>query len=162
VREAWFSILGDLTGQRVVDIYAGTGALGIEALSRGAASAVFVEAERTAIVALTHNVREFALDEQAVVLKLRAERARAALEQRGPYDLILTDPPWTELYASIRTLARLLSPALLATDARVVIGHPRSLGELTLPSSCGLNAIQTRNWGDSAATFFELDPSVTT
>jgi 16S rRNA (guanine966-N2)-methyltransferase len=77
VREALFSMLDELAGQRVLDLYAGTGALGIEALSRGAARAVFVENARPALAALRENIAALGIEEEA--LPVRADLPRPAL-----------------------------------------------------------------------------------
>src|SRR6185369_7871918 len=75
VREALFSALGDVTGALVCDLYAGTGALGIEALSRGARRAVFIESARPALAALRRNLADLDLDDAARVFPLPVERA---------------------------------------------------------------------------------------
>lgn len=151
VRQALFSILGDVQGARVVDLYAGSGALGIEALSRGAAHAVFVESSRAALDTIRDNLRTLGLERQASVLPLRVERAAQGLEQRGPYDLVLCDPPWPELDRALLALGRVLRPALLAPGARVVLEHPAQR-PVELPTSLGLECSTTRRWGDSAVT----------
>src|SRR3954464_12918408 len=75
VREALFSILGDLSGAEVLDLYAGTGALGLEAISRGAARATFVERARPALVALRANIDKLGVSSQCEVLTTTVERA---------------------------------------------------------------------------------------
>src|SRR5687768_885045 len=94
VREALFSILADVTDARVLDLYAGTGALGIEALSRGAARAVFVETATPAAAALKQNIATLGLQASARVIIARAEKAAQPIVRAGPYDLVLVDPPW--------------------------------------------------------------------
>lgn len=96
VREGLFSSLGDrLEGARVLDLYAGTGALGIEALSRGAADAVFVDASAAALTAVRDNLVRTHLQERAVV---RRSDVRRFLERGGadpdPFDLVFLDPPY--------------------------------------------------------------------
>src|SRR5512144_2567254 len=93
-REAIFQILGDLTGLRVLDLYAGTGAMGIEALSRGAGHAVFVESDAAAAKAIRDNVERLGLTGQTTLLTAVVERARPRLEKLGPFDLVLADSPW--------------------------------------------------------------------
>jgi 16S rRNA (guanine966-N2)-methyltransferase len=107
VREALFSILGDISGLRVLDLFAGSGALGIEALSRGAASATLVENDRHAVDAIRANLAPLHARNAEVV---RAEALAWLGGRRGPYDLVFLDPP----YSSARKLADALSDALPA------------------------------------------------
>jgi len=100
VREAWMSALGgDLTGLRVVDLYAGSGALGLEALSRGAVSAVFVERARGALRTLDANIERLACHDRVEVVRGDAfsyvERAGV-----GAFDVALADPPYGRGYAA--------------------------------------------------------------
>lgn len=152
VREAWFSILGPLEGQ-VVDLYAGTGALGFEALSRGAERVLFIEQAPAAQKAILENARSLGVSERVQLLGLPVERAGKQLQQAGPFDLVLTDPPWTSLASCEKTLVRLLQAPLFQPGGRLVLGHPRKQPVL-LPEENGLQCEQTRSWGDSAATFY--------
>src|SRR5579862_1861960 len=119
VRENVFNILGPVDGAVVLDLYAGSGAMGLEALSRGAARAVFVERDRDAIRAIERNLDKLRLS--ATVLRQDAVTALAAEAGSGrKYDLVLVDPPY-EMYSDIEPqLARYL-PALLADDGVVVV-----------------------------------------
>ena len=99
VREALFSILGDVSEHKVLDLYAGSGALGIEALSRGASAAVFVEASRPALICLRDNLTTLGLTRVATTLGRRAEGAELELGRHGPFDLVLCDPPWRDVEA---------------------------------------------------------------
>src|SRR5688500_9337459 len=103
VREALFSMLGNLEDRVVLDLYAGTGALGIEAMSRGAARAVFVESARPALEALRQNLASLGLvggaagansGEGCHVVGARAERAVVDIARWGPFDLVFADPPY--------------------------------------------------------------------
>jgi 16S rRNA (guanine966-N2)-methyltransferase len=172
VREALFGILassslgaGDaagrprLEGARVLDLYAGTGALAIEALSRGAARAVLVESSREALAALRANVEALGLAERTEVL---AADARAAAVQRrivrgGPFDLVLADPPWALVDAgeAQRVLAALVAAgALSRADALVVLEHSArtAVTELAIP---GLELTESRRYGDTALAFYK-------
>jgi 16S rRNA (guanine966-N2)-methyltransferase len=95
VREALFSVLGDVSGLTVLDLFAGSGALGIEALSRGAATAVFVERAAPALAALRGNLEALGIDAQ-----VHREDARAFLRNASraghTYDLVFLDPPYRE------------------------------------------------------------------
>ena len=153
VRQSLFELLGDISGARVADLYAGSGALGIEALSRGAEHASFVESASAAVACLRENLRRLGLTDRALVVRARVERARAPLLRLGPYDLILCDPPWPRVPQALAALARLLRPDLLAASCTVVIEHSarRPVHQLTCP---GLELTERRIWGDSAASFF--------
>jgi 16S rRNA (guanine966-N2)-methyltransferase len=119
VRESVFNILGPVDGAAVLDLFAGSGALGLEALSRGAARAVFVELDREAARAIERNLEKLRL--AGTVLCRDAVTALAAEASAGrKYDLVLVDPPY-DMYREIEPqLARYL-PALLADDAAVVV-----------------------------------------
>jgi len=110
VREAWFSILQrSIRGARVLDLFAGSGALGLEALSRGAAFCTFVERDRAALAALRANVAELGVGDRSTVRAgdvRRALRADAAAGRQ--YDLLLIDPPYRMLRDVLPALDRLL------------------------------------------------------
>ena len=93
-REAIFQILGNLAEMKVVDFFAGTGAMGIEALSRGALHAVFVETDEGALRAIRDNLTKLGLTGQATVLPTSVERSRPRLEKLAPFDLVIADAPW--------------------------------------------------------------------
>lgn len=155
VREAWFSILGPLEGS-AIDIYAGTGALGFEALSRGASSVVFVESAKPAQRAILQNAANLDVLERTQLIRSPVERALSAIQRLGPYDLVLTDPPWTDMDGAQRALGRILRRELLKPGGRVVLGHPRGR-PVELPADSGLQLVDQRSWGDSAASFFVLE-----
>jgi 16S rRNA (guanine966-N2)-methyltransferase len=115
VREALFSMLGDVGGARVLDLYAGSGALGIEALSRGAESAVFVERDARAVAAIERNLASVGVE--APVAKQDVLRFLARAE--GAFDLVFCDPPYDSASRLAGPLAERL-PALTAEDARIV------------------------------------------
>lgn len=149
VREALFSILGDLSEQRVLDLYAGSGALGIEALSRGAKSALFIESERDALACIRANIAALGLDARARVLSVPAERAPLArVAEGGAIDLVLCDPPWSDVEHAVTAIVA-LTPAFAET-ARVVLEHPRGR-ELDLP---GFTCDDRRHWGDTGVSLF--------
>ncbi|MGH2957394.1 MAG: RsmD family RNA methyltransferase [Solirubrobacterales bacterium] len=139
VREAIFSILGDVSGARVLDLFCGTGALGIEALSRGAASVVMVD---TKPAAARRNAQELGLGERAEVVRADAARFLRGAEQ-GAFDLVLCDPP----YRLADRLARELDPLIrrtLAPGGRVVV---ESSPERPLPVA--LPVVRERRYGDT-------------
>lgn len=155
VREAWFSILGSVRG-KVADLYAGTGALGLEAISRGAAHAVLVESARAAQDAIDRNAANLGVTENVTLIRAPLERALSAVRRLGPYDLVLTDPPWTAMDAAERTLKRLLDEPLVVPGGRVVIGHPKGR-PVDVEGLGGLRLVDRRSWGDSEASFFTRD-----
>src|SRR6187402_2120420 len=106
VREAWFSILGPIHGN-VLDLYAGTGALGLEALSRGAKHAVFVESARPAFTCILENAEALGVAGAVSVVRSKVEQSRRELLRLGPFELLLSDPPWTALDDCERTLRQL-------------------------------------------------------
>jgi 16S rRNA (guanine966-N2)-methyltransferase len=139
VREALFSILGDVSGARVLDLYAGSGALGIEALSRGAASATFVDKDTRALAAIRRNLE--AVGAEGEVRRRDALGFLAAAE--GTYDLVLIDPPYDSAARIAGSLAERL-PAVLAEGARVVTeSDKRKPLELPLP------LLRERTYGDT-------------
>jgi 16S rRNA (guanine966-N2)-methyltransferase len=148
VREALFSMLGPLEGLRVLDLFAGSGALGIEALSRGASHATFVERAAPALAALRSNLAALDLLERSSV---RAGDALSALRGSGPYDLVFLDPP----YAMAEALASELSsalPAVLAVRARVV-----SESDRRAPPAFALPLARERRYGDTMIRIHEMD-----
>jgi len=119
VRENVFNILGPVDGAAVLDLYAGSGAMGLEALSRGAIRAVFVERDSEAARTIERNLDKLKLS--GTVLRQDAVTALATEAGSGrKYDLVLVDPPY-DMYADIQPkLARYL-PSVLADDAVVVV-----------------------------------------
>jgi len=148
VREALFSMLGELDGARVLDLFAGSGALGIEALSRGAAHAVFVERDAGAAAVLRENLRALGVGPERA--ELRHADARAALRHASAsgetYDLVFIDPPYGEASTWSPRLAALL-PELLAPGGRAVAESDRRR-----PLALGLPVETERRYGDTSIT----------
>ncbi len=143
VREALFSILGPLDGETVLDLYAGSGALGIEALSRGARSVVFVERDPRALAVLRGNLATVGAEGEVrrgdVLAALRDARERGET-----YDLVLCDPPYRLAPDLGRSLGEALRP-VLASEARVVTESDRRAPlELDL-----LSLTDERRYGDT-------------
>ena len=150
VRSALFAVLGRrVVGARVLDLYAGTGALGLEALSRGARWADFVEADPRACRLIRENLAGLGMEGQGRVLCRRVERALPALE--GPYDLVLADPPY-DLWPLDPLLTALGRPGLLAPSAWVVVEHSARRDP---PERAGpLVRRDRRTYGDTALSFY--------
>jgi 16S rRNA (guanine966-N2)-methyltransferase len=151
VREALFGILGSVEGARALDLYAGSGALAIEALSRGAARAVLVERDRHALAAIRKNLSTLGETSRALVLPLDVGRALRALEPEAPFDLVLCDPPWSIAGEAVAAVGRLAEAGLLTEDARVVIEHAAK----EAPGHAeGLDSYDGRTFGDTGLGFF--------
>ncbi len=155
VREAIFSMLGGhVEGARVLDLYAGAGTLGIEALSRGAAGAVFVERSGRIAQVITHNLEACGLLERSRIVMSKALPFLAESGPlTGPFDLIFLDPPYrianTEVEEDLKCLVK---GGFLAKGGLVVLERPASA-----PSAAvgGLVARKTKVYGDTAITIFE-------
>jgi 16S rRNA (guanine966-N2)-methyltransferase len=126
VREAIFALLGDVGDASVLDLFAGTGGLGIEAISRGAAGAVFIERDRRAVRVLKENLDSLGVAPARA--QVRGVEVLAALRTaRGlaeTYDLVFIDPPYSRASDLGRELSRLL-PSLLKPEARIVVESDR-------------------------------------
>jgi 16S rRNA (guanine966-N2)-methyltransferase len=139
VREALFSMLGDVSGARVLDLYAGSGALGIEALSRGADSAVFVERDRAALAALLRNLQAVGANAEV----RRQDVARFLAQPEGTFDIVFCDPPYDVAPRVAAQLAEAL-PATLEESARIVTESDKR-NPLVLP----LPLVVERSYGDT-------------
>jgi 16S rRNA (guanine966-N2)-methyltransferase len=146
VREALFSMLGDVEGVSVLDVFAGTGALGIEALSRGASSVVFVERHAGAVRALTDNLHALEVKPaQADVRRADALVAlRSARAREETYDLVFIDPPYRQAHDLGPELSMVM-PSLLRPAARVVVESDRRA-----PLELGMQVERERRYGDTS------------
>jgi 16S rRNA (guanine966-N2)-methyltransferase len=144
VREAAFNLIGPVDGASVLDLYAGSGALGLEALSRGAETAVFVESDAAACRAIDRNLEKLRLTGARVVCR---DALRFLPTERRQYDLVLLDPPYEMTDYSV--LARYL-PALLAENGLLVVeSDARHEPELPLAPRT------SRRYGSARLTLFE-------
>ena len=146
VREAAFNLIGPVDGATVLDLYAGSGALGLEALSRGAASATFVESDRAACRIISENLVKLGFTGARVAC---ADAVSALRGETRSYDLVLVDPPyeeWAELESRLaEQLCRVLAPGgllVVETDSRT---------EPILP----LALRTSRRYGSARLTLFE-------
>ncbi|MEO8701894.1 MAG: 16S rRNA (guanine(966)-N(2))-methyltransferase RsmD, partial [Kofleriaceae bacterium] len=150
VREALFQILGDVTDAHVLDLFAGTGALAIEALSRGAAHATLIDSSRGACTAIQTNLRELGIADRATVVTGDAV-AHARRTPVTPWRLVFVDPPYKSDLASRAVLA--LPSESLADDAVIVIEHDRRNAP---PDTLGsLLRTDQRRYGDTHISLYE-------
>jgi 16S rRNA (guanine966-N2)-methyltransferase len=151
VREAAFNLIGPVEGMHVLDLYAGSGAMGLEALSRGAESATFVEADRTAAETIVRNLEKLDL-KSATVLREDAARKLAADAASGRrYDLVLIDPPYRMLPDVLTKLAKHVGAVVEDGGLVVVESEARDEPELPLPKRT------SRRYGSVRVTVFEAE-----
>ncbi len=152
VREAVFSAIGSVDGLTVLDLFAGSGALGLEAVSRGARRATLVDRDRAAHTTIASNVTALGLDEQCTVLRADWRRALTDLARAEiAYDIVFLDPPYGDWEAIRGDLGEALEP-VLASGARVVAEHPAT----EAPSLPHMQVERRRAYGDTAVTFMSL------
>ncbi len=154
VREAVFNLLGPrVEGARVLDLFAGTGALGIEALSRGARHATFVESDRGLCQTIETNLENLEAPHELFTL-LKRDVRRSAKLFTGPYDLVFIDPPYGHLLER-EVLATLCATDVLANGATVVVEHAaREVVALPPAAAKVLTGADTRNYGDTSVTVY--------
>jgi 16S rRNA (guanine966-N2)-methyltransferase len=149
VREAAFNLIGPVDGAKVLDLFAGAGGYGLEALSRGAASAVFAESDPAAAAAIRQNLAKLGFTGATL---LRRDALQVLAEEAGAgrrYDLVLLDPPY-RMYSSLQDRIALYLPAVLAEDGLAVVEtHAREEPELPLAKRT------SRRYGSARLTLFE-------
>ncbi|MFE6777843.1 16S rRNA (guanine(966)-N(2))-methyltransferase RsmD [Streptomyces sp. NPDC057702] len=142
----WGSLLGSLTAARVLDLYAGSGAVGLEALSRGAAHALLVEADARAARVVRENVRTLGLP-GAEVRSGKAERIVAGPVPGAPYDVVFLDPPYAVTDDDLREiLLTLRGNGWLAAQALVTVERSTRGGEFRWPT--GFEGLRSRRYGE--------------
>ena len=151
VRESVFATLGPLEGTRVLDLYAGTGALGIEALSRGAVRAVFVERSASALETLRRNLSQLELRDRSRVLRAEVRSAVRQLGRRGEcYELILMDPPYASGEAE-KAMAAVVDAGILSDGGTLVLESSRRHPPAEV---AGLERLDARRYGDTVMLRF--------
>jgi 16S rRNA (guanine966-N2)-methyltransferase len=148
VREALFGLVGPVDGASVLDLYAGSGALGLEALSRGAARCVFAETDPDACRAIRRNLEQLGLPGGLVVQRDAAAFLRGEASAGNRHDLVLLDPPYDRWSALEPELAPLLGPVVAPSGLVVVETGARV--EPLLP----LDLVTTRRYGSARLTLF--------
>ena len=156
VRSAVFDLLGqDLSGDRVLDLFAGNGSLGIEALSRGAAEAVFIENSARAIEVLQRNLKLCGMEHSGVVLKLDLSRGMGLHGHpalAGPFDLVFLDPPYGQ--GQVAPLIQEIVRRGFLNPLSRVVAQSEKKGDL--PARVGtLTAVKVRTYGATRITVFQ-------
>jgi len=149
VREAVFNLIGPVDGADVLDLFAGTGALGLEALSRGAASAVFVDSDRVAAETIVRNVEKLGLEGARVYREDAARRLASDAASGRRYDLVLVDPPYRMLSRFLLMLASHLPPVVAPGGLVVVESEGKEEPELPLPLRT------SRRYGSTRVSLFD-------
>jgi 16S rRNA (guanine966-N2)-methyltransferase len=156
VKEALFAILGEKTsGARFLDLCAGTGAIGIEALSRGARSATFIERDRASLHVLRANLAACGMTECATVVSSTVEAfLRRVPRTDAAYDIIFADPPYHEKDSGPTLLRSVDRPGIMTRDSTVVLEH---FSKATIPSEAGrLIRVRQYRYGDTTLSIFTV------
>jgi 16S rRNA (guanine(966)-N(2))-methyltransferase RsmD len=175
LRETLFNILAlHIEGARFADLYAGTGAVGIEALSRGAAQVTFIESAASAIAALRANLAALGIhsgihvEQRSVPAALRNLAARNALlgdelSRNARFTLVYLDPPWEGAAAYTQSMAVLAksADALLAPQAIVIAEHARRASVTLADTYDALHRYRILEQGDAALSFYRQEPAGT-
>ena len=160
LRETLFNVLGPaVSGSRFLDLYAGTGAVGIEALSRGAVETVFVENHAAAVKLIRENLTSLKIDSGARVIASEAVQALAKLTTSSlhAFDFVFLDPPYAAEREYEITLRALGASSLVSINSSVVAEHRKTF---ELPESFGrLQRYRILKQGDAALSFFRADPA---
>ncbi len=153
IKESIFNILAcGPAERRVLDLFAGTGALGIEALSRGAASAVFIDQAKTAVEAIRRNVANLGLADCTRIIRWDIRRNLNCLASDPPFDLVFMDPPYA-VGAVAPVLKVLTARNLLSSGARIVIEHSHQ--ESITPCPKTLTLTDQRRFGKTLVSFMD-------
>lgn len=154
LRETLFNVLGErVVGVRFLDLYAGSGAVGIEALSRGATEAVFAERGAAALKALRGNLRALGVEERAVVVERPVAAALGRVQ--GEFGVVFLDPPYVEAREYAATLGALGSGGPVASGGLVVAEHASR--DTLAPSYGRLRRVRELRQGDAGLSFFEVE-----
>jgi 16S rRNA (guanine966-N2)-methyltransferase len=147
VRGAIFGVLGDIKGLTVLDAFAGSGALSIEAISRGAKSALAIEVDKRAHAIITDNIQALGIEDRIKAIRAFAG-AWSTRHQAELFDLIFVDPPYDNIpYRDLKSL-----PRHLADGGTLVLSWPGSMEPLKFE---GLTAVQAKNYGDAQLVFYQ-------
>lgn len=155
VRETIFNVLGQwFEGQAVLDLYAGTGALGLESLSRGASRAVLVDSDREALALCQTNTAALGFEARVEILSQPVARGMETLGRRGAkFDLIFADPPYTARVVET-VLEGVARHGLLEPGGAVVVEHDKR--EAAPESHAGYTRVDQRRFGDTLVSLFRI------
>lgn len=146
IRGSLFNILGDLADLSVLDVFAGTGAIGLEALSRGAHEATFIEKDRIAARVIENNISLLKVGDQTRLIKTSVSNWMNTTENKQ-YDLVIADPPFHDLQLStVKQLGSYLKPKGL-----MILSLP---GRESAPTVNGVVVVDNRSYGDAALAFY--------
>lgn len=150
VRNALFNSIGDLVhGAAVLDVFAGTGALGLEALSRGAHHATFIERDRTAQKTLAHNITMLDVEQKAALIRTSV-RNWLATTTAAKFDIIFVDPPYHDpQFSTVFHLFGLLKPRGI-----MILSHS---GRGEVPARNGIVVVDSRSYGDASLTYYRRE-----
>lgn len=149
MRNAMFNILGDISGLSVLDPYAGSGAISIEAISRGASRAVAIEKDRKAQGVIAQNLATLGLEDRIKLIKANC-RAWSETSQDMLFDLIIADPPYNDINLSTISL---LTRHLKSTGS-MILSHP---GRELAPTVNGVVVVDNREYGDAALAIYRKE-----
>lgn len=153
IRGSLFNILGDLRGQTVLDCFAGSGALGLEAISRGAESVILVEKDRVAYKILENNIKKLGVEDSAKAINTTIGNwNRTNVDKK--FDLIFCDPPYNDpQFSTVFAQKNHLKP-----NGLMVVSY---LGRDHVPTVNGVVVVDNRNYGDAALALYRLDDKST-
>lgn len=151
VREAIFSSLGDLTGKVILDIFAGTGSLGLEGLSRGCKKVYFVDSEPEAVRLIIANLEHLGFSDRAHVFKRRIPGGLRSVKLSGKPDFIFCDPPYDKNLIN-KTLAALAGQNYVDRDSLVIVEHTRR----EMPNCKGFHVVKEKKFGQTLITYLKL------
>ena len=156
VKEAIFNMIGtEVVGASVLDLFAGTGALGIEALSRGAEKSTFVDESRKAVSLVDENLRLTDLRDKGKVIKGKVETVIERLVgERELYNLIFLDPPYRISVTMLSSICQRVADALLAADGLMILEHS---SKLESPDISGVKNGASKKYGDTAVTVYRKE-----
>jgi 16S rRNA (guanine966-N2)-methyltransferase len=149
VKGAMFNVIGNVEDTSVLDAFAGTGALGFEALSRGASKATFIERDRVAQKVIAENAETLGVTSEMKLIRTTvAAWSETASDEK--FDLIFADPPYHDTQFS--TVSRLFSH--LKPNGLMILSHP---GRESAPTVNGVVVVDNRSYGDAALAFYRLE-----
>ena len=148
VRSSLFNMLGDMSGLEVLDAFAGTGVIGLEALSRGASRSVMIERDRIAAKVIENNISELGVRSSAVLIRTSVANWSRTSEP-GHFDVIIADPPYHDMQLStVEQLVQYMKPKGL-----MILSHS---GRESAPTVNGVVVVDKRSYGDAALAFYRL------